>query len=139
MKQILEEPDRKVQQHNLEAYWISKLKYKESGLMEKIIADIQSGFKIADIAQNYNFSRQYFTRLFTKNIGKSPTEFYRIHRFRKAISKQKAINSLTELSYESLFYDQSHLIKDFKQLTQLNPNTFFKNVDTNKENIWLFI
>ncbi|KQB98628.1 helix-turn-helix domain-containing protein [Pedobacter sp. Hv1] len=139
MKAILDQSDRNLQQELLETYWLSKLNVKEPGLMERMITDIESGLKISEIALNYNFSRQYLNRLFTKNIGKSPSEFYRIHRFRKAIAKQKAMRSLTDLSYESLFYDQSHLIKDFKQLTNVNPFTFFKQVDTNSDNLWLFI
>lgn len=136
---ILVEEDRNLQQQSLENYLISKLNVREPGLMEKIIADIESDLKIEEIAQNNNFSRQYLNRLFTRFIGKSPSEFRRIHRFRKTITKQKNINNLTELSYESLFYDQSHLIKDFKQLTNVNPNTFFKKVDLNNAYVWLFI
>lgn len=139
MKEILHEGDRKLQRQSLEDYWISKLDASAPGLMERIISDIESGLKIEEIARNNNFSRQYLNRLFTRNIGKSPSEFYRIHRFRKAIAKQKNIRNLTELSYESLFYDQSHLIKDFKQLTNINPHAFFKQVDTHSEYIWLFI
>ncbi|SKC97757.1 AraC-type DNA-binding protein [Chitinophaga ginsengisegetis] len=139
MKQILLEDDRNLQRESLEDYWISKLNPREPGLMERIISDIESGLKIEEIARNNNFSRQYLNRLFTRNIGKSPSEFYRIHRFRKAIAKQRDVRNLTELSYESLFYDQSHLIKDFKQLTNVNPYTFFKKVDTDSASIWLFI
>lgn len=139
MKEILKEDDKELRRQRLENYWISKLDVREPGLMEKIISDIESGLKIEEIARNNHFSRQYLNRLFTRNIGKSPSEFYRIHRFRKAIAKQKDIRSLTELSYESLFYDQSHLIRDFKQLTNINPYTFFKKVDTSSASVWLFI
>lgn len=139
MKRILLESDRTFQRQSLEDYWMSKLEIREPGLMESIVSDIESGLKIEDIARSNNFSRQYLNRLFTRNIGKPPSEFYRIHRFRKAIKKQKDIRNLTELSYESLFYDQSHLIRDFKQLTNVNPNAFFKKVDTVNANVWLFI
>ncbi len=139
MKALLQEGDRNLQRQNLEDYWLSKLKPSAAGLMERVIADIESGMKIGDIALQNNFSRQYLNRLFTRNVGKSPSEFYRIHRFRKVINQQKNIRNLTELSYESLFYDQSHLIRDFKQLTNVNPYAFFKNVDTSSASIWLFI
>lgn len=139
MKEILGESDRQLQQQKLEAYWITKLKAKAPGLLEQVIHDLEAGLKITEIAQHHNFSRQYLNRLFTKQVGKSPSEFYRIHRFRKAIMIQKNSKNLTDLSYESLFYDQSHLIKDFKQLTHIKPNAFFKQVDTNNENLWLFI
>ena len=78
-------------------------------------------------------------KIFTKNVGKPAAEYRKIHRFRKAIIKQRETKSLTELSYDSLFYDQSHLVKDFKQLTHVNPHAFFKKVDTQQGNLWLFI
>jgi AraC-like DNA-binding protein len=139
MENILLETDRAVQQHRLEDYWISKLDDRAPGLMEKILAEIESDRKIEEIAQQNNVSRQYLSRLFTRETGKSPSEFRRINRFRNAISNQKNSRNLTELSYESLFYDQSHLIKDFKQLTNISPYAFFKKVDTSSEYIWLFI
>ena len=139
MKRILLENNRTFQRQSLEDYWMSKLEIREPGLMESIVSDLESGLKIEDIARNNNFSRQYLNRLFTRNIGKPPSEFYRIHRFRKAIKKQKDIRNLTELSYESLFYDQSHLIRDFKQLTNVSPNAFFKKADTGNANVWLFV
>lgn len=107
--------------------------------MKEIILAIESEQKIEDIALANGFSRQYLSKLFTKVVGKSPMEYRKIHRFRTAIAKQKTMKSLTELSHESLFYDQSHLIKDFRQFTFVNPYTFFKKVDTDQEYVWLFI
>ncbi|WDF48346.1 helix-turn-helix domain-containing protein [Chryseobacterium sp. KACC 21268] len=112
---------------------------KDFSDLENIISDIESDFRIDDIAIKNNFSRQYLNRLFSKTIGKSPSEYRKIHRFRNAIINQKNQKNLTDLSLESSFYDQSHLIKDFKQLTNVSPNSFFKTVNTEKENVWLFI
>lgn len=139
MKAVLQEGDRNLQRQSFEDYWISKLDARAPGLMENVISDIESGLNIEEIARKNNFSRQYLNRFFTRNIGKSPSEFYKIYRFRQAIKKQKNIRNLTDLSYESLFYDQSHLIRDFKQLTNINPYTFFKNVNTSSGSVWLFI
>lgn len=139
MKDILAGEDREIQRERLEQYWFSKLITKEFLMMEDIISDIESDLKIDEIACKNNFSRQYINKIFSKHIGKSPSEYRKIHRFRNAIDKQKNIRNLTELSHRSLFYDQSHLIKDFKQLTNVNPYSFFKKVDTSKEYVWLFI
>jgi len=51
------------------------------------------------------------------------------------------VNPVNEMTFyfKHSFYDQSHFIKDFKQFTNISPNTFFQKVDTSKENIWLFI
>ena len=139
MATILQHEDRELQQQQLEQYWLSKVCSIQLALIEKVVADVEADLKIDEIARKHNFSRQYLNKLFTQALGKSPTEYRKIHRFRNAIAKRKQTDSLTELSYESLFYDQSHLIKDFKKLAKVNPNSFFKKVDTAKEYIWLFI
>ena len=139
MKRLFEVQDRNLQREQLEQYWLSKLNTNELGLMESILSDVEADLKIDDIAQSRNFSRQYLNKIFTKNIGKPAAEYRKIHRFRKTVIKQRETKNLTELSYDSLFYDQSHLVKDFKQLTRVNPYTFFKKVDTQQGNLWLFI
>ncbi len=139
MKEILEEQDRELQREHLEQYWLSKLNSDDLSLMESILTDVETDLKIDDIAQKRGFSRQYLNKIFTKNIGKPAAEYRKIHRFRKTVIKQREAKNLTELSYDSLFYDQSHLVKDFKQLTHVNPHHFFKKVDTQQGNLWLFI
>lgn len=139
MTTILQHADRELQQNQLEQYWLSKVGIVQLSLIEQVVADVEADLKIEEIARKHNFSRQYLNKLFTQALGKSPTEYRKIHRFRNAITKRKQIDNLTKLSYESLFYDQSHLIKDFKKLAKVSPNSFFKKVDTAKEYIWLFI
>lgn len=139
MKSVFAIEDRSLQIAALEKYWISKFNLRNIGLLEAVISDLESDLSISAIAAKHNFSRQYLNSLFVKNIGKSPSEYRRIHRFRDAVKKRKQVKKLTSLTYESTFFDQSHMIKDFKKITSLSPNLFFKNVDTGKENIWLFI
>lgn len=138
MIDILSISSRENQIDELEKYWLSKIRNKDFGVLNSILSDIEKGIKIEDIAIKLNVSRQYINKLFKRNIGKSPTEFRKIHRFRKSLKNSKE-KSLTEISYDNFFYDQSHFIKDFKNFSKINPSFFFKNVDTNKENIWLFV
>lgn len=139
MKAVFAENDRALQCEQLENYWLSKLKTRDFSTMQKIISAIESDFRIDDIALKNNWSRQYLNRIFTRTVGKSPSEYRKIHRFRKAILNQKNQKNLTELSLEGSFYDQSHFIKDFRELTNISPNLFFKNANTDQENVWLFI
>ena len=107
--------------------------------MESILADVETDLRIHDIAKKYNFSRQYLHKLFLKTLGKSPTEYRKIHRFRSSITNQRKTINLTKLAHGNLFYDQSHFVKNFMELTNNNPSTFFKKVNTDKEIVWLFI
>lgn len=140
MLEIFNLKDREKQIEEIENYWISKLHIKDFSLIEKVLLEIEnSDLKIDEIAQKFNFTRQYINKLFLKYIGKSPAEYRKIHRFRNALRQVKGVKKLKELTYENLFYDQSHFNKDFKELTDSSPTSFFKNVDTEKKNVWLFI
>jgi AraC-like DNA-binding protein len=37
---------------------------------------------------------------------------------------------LTGIAHGSNYYDQSHMLKDFKALTNLTPTSFFKSLST---------
>lgn len=139
MEAIFNLTTRKQQIDELEKYWVSKLVIKDLELMQLILSDIEADLKIEDIAKKHTISRQHIHKMFLKTLGKSPSEYRKIYRFRNAITRKKKIKSLTELSYDNLFYDQSHFNKDFKELTTINPKVFFNNVDIEKENLWLFI
>ncbi|MEG1589288.1 helix-turn-helix domain-containing protein [Chryseobacterium sp.] len=139
MHKILNLHDSKKQLEMLESYWLSKYIEKDISVMKNIIKDIEADGKIDETAKKYNISRQYLNKLFQKNMGKSPSEYRRIHRFRKSMAEKNEIKNLTELSHENLFYDQSHFIRDFRELTHKTPKSFFRNVDVDKEVVWLFI
>lgn len=139
MVEILTTVDRDRQIELLENYWLSKIKSKDLSLLAEIITDIEHDLKIEDIAIKHRLSRQYINKLLGRNIGKTPSEYRKIHRFRNALIDKSQRKSLSDLSHSNFFFDQSHFIKDFKELTHITPRDFFKNVDTNKENIWLFI
>jgi AraC-like DNA-binding protein len=61
----------------------------------------------------------------------SPAQYKRIARFRNALQsgiKEGELKSLTRISYDNNYFDQSYFIKEFKRLTNLNPKKFFRQV-----------
>lgn len=144
---ILKENDCDKKRDLIENYWLSKLKGFEHAFLNQVVADLkdyQNECSISDFAKKYNTSRQNLTKHFEVNLCKSPSDFKKIQRFRNALKNnitKKSNDNLTSLSYDSLFYDQSHLIKDFKSLTGLTPKKFFKNISCqeNGEINWLFV
>lgn len=144
---ILKETDLDKKIELIENYWLSKLKGFQHPFLHEIINDLRDAkddFSISDLAIKYGTSRQNLTKHFEANLCKSPSDFKKIHRFREALKNnitKKPKDNLTSLSYDLLFYDQSHLIKDFKSLTGLTPKKFFKKLsshDDGKIN-WLFV
>ncbi|MCJ7936163.1 MAG: AraC family transcriptional regulator [Chryseobacterium sp.] len=139
MNVILKEADRKRQIEMLENYWLSKFRQKNLILAYSILADFETELSIEEIAEKNKITRQYVNKISQRYLAKPASEFRKIQRFRKVLMSNKKNRNLTELSYENLFYDQSHLIKDFKELTKISPGKFFDHVDTEQNNIWLFI
>ena len=132
MSRVLEETEEKAIQEQTERYWLSKLKPRNLSLLEMMMVQLQSeGFdNIQQIADNAGISRQHLARLFETHLCRTPSMFRKIHRFRKTLANRidlmKRGENLTALTYESLFYDQSHLIKDFKSFTGMSPKKFFE-------------
>ncbi len=101
----------------------------------------EQDFLIGEIADNLGINLKTFQRHFTNHIGCSPVEYRRICRFRNSIDSKISSNelkSLTEITFENNFFDQSYFIKEFKKLTQHNPKDFFKvtNQIDGKNIIW---
>ena len=146
MKQILNESNFEKRQNLIENYWLSKLKEFNHSFLKDVIADLsvaEKEYSIDELAKKYNTSRQNLSKHFEIHLCKTPSEFKKVHRFREALKSKinkNSKNNYTSLSYDMLFYDQSHLIKDFKSLTGLTPKTFFKNITSqeNGEINWLF-
>ncbi|RZL58081.1 MAG: AraC family transcriptional regulator [Pedobacter sp.] len=140
MHKIFNIDNRLLQIDALEDYWLSKMMMmKDLELLKSILSDAESNLKVEDIAKKHHISRKHLNNVVQKNLGKPLSEYRKIFRFRNVINNYQGLKSLTELCYEHLFFDQSHLIKDFKSLTEINPNLFFKNVNTANKNVWLFI
>ena len=94
------------------------------------LTHIDQSMEMVDIntlAKKACLSRKQYERIFKANGGVSPKRFLRIIRLQHALFK-KQINprmSLTELTYDCGYYDQSHMINDFKMLTGMSPKQYF--------------
>ncbi len=147
MQTILAKTDTDKARTILENYWLSKLKTFENGFLQNtinLLEDYEKDFTIQQVADACETSRQNLVKIFKTHLGKTPSDYKKINRFRNALNqfqKQKENQHLTKLLDNSTFYDQSHFIKDFRSLTGMLPKTFFKNLDCNKgEDIkWLWI
>lgn len=84
-----------------------------------------------ELADEVCLSRKQFERLFINHIGSSPKQYLKTIRFQNALF-QKSKNpkiSLTDLAYACGYFDQSHMINDFKSLTGDSPSKFFKDCE----------
>jgi AraC-like DNA-binding protein len=147
MTSFLRETDFEIRCQKIEDYWLSKLNGFDHPFLSSVLCDIQDAqkeYSIAELAKKYNITRQHLNKHFESNLCKSPSDFKKIQRFREALKsrmKKSATDNLTSLSYDMLFYDQSHLIKDFKSLTGLTPKKFFNTISSQEEGEinWLYV
>lgn len=123
----------------IDAFLLSKLKPIADPTIENILTMLENDESIDEISTKLSLSRQYINRYFKKKIGKSPSDYRKIARFRNTLKNRKAHDTFTQLSYENLFFDQSHFNKDFKQLTALKPKHFFDQIDTDSNTVWFIL
>ena len=73
--------------------------------------------------------RRQLERNFIKQIGVSPKQFGKVIRLQTALKLllNKKKENLTEIAYESEYFDQAHFIKDFEAFTGINPKDFLGN------------
>ncbi|MEE1944362.1 helix-turn-helix domain-containing protein [Pedobacter sp. KR3-3] len=139
MGNILAIADRSEQIELLEQYWLSKKTFELDELLLQMLNWLDQGKSISAIAADLGISRQYMNRLFLRQLAKTPSDFRKIQRFRNAVAASAATKNLTELALGNFFYDQSHFIRDVKELTSLSPKAFFEKATTKQENLWLYI
>lgn len=107
--------------------------YHALGSIERVRAGIltldglSSDSGIAGRASRACLSRRQYERLFKKNIGLSPKKMMQIVRFQRAIYAKECRPSLnlTDIAYSAGYYDQSHMIREFKKLSGMIPKEFF--------------
>lgn len=105
----------------------SAFKKLEESLL--ILDNVNDETSIAEIALKLGFQLKTFQRHFKKHMGCSAVEYRRICRFRNSITSKLNVDqlkTLTALTYESGYFDQSYFIKEFRKLTHHNPKEFFK-------------
>jgi len=88
---------------------------------------------IKDVCETANISNKHLISLFNQKVGLSPKLIQRINKFIKVIDlmqKQSSVN-WSEIAYECQYYDQAHLINDFKSFSGLSPKKYFDNENAN--------
>lgn len=81
---------------------------------------------IKDILKEDTSKRRQLEREFRQKIGLSPKQLGKVIRLQAALKMMlnRQSETLTEVAYESEYYDQAHFIKDFKEFTGTTPKRF---------------
>ena len=97
------------------------------GLLDNIISK-QDPVKIEQLSDTLHIGRRHLERRFNREIGMTPKMLLKIVRFQNVfkIINRKKVKSLTALTYEAGYFDQSHFYRDFKAFSGLTPKEYFK-------------
>ncbi|MFY7665154.1 DUF6597 domain-containing transcriptional factor [Flavobacterium sp.] len=91
------------------------------------ILNTNGQFSVNEFSKNNSINRRQLARKFSSTIGLSPKQLaktIRIQTILKVLLNEE-VTSLTDLAYESEYFDQAHFIKEFKEFTGLTPKEFF--------------
>ncbi len=114
----------------IEQFLIKRISLAKEYNLRRMVAAvnaINSGqADINQLADVVCLSYKQFKRVFSEYVGTNPHTFLRIVRFQKALHTLQIHPqiSLTELTYTCGFYDQSHLIREFKSFSGLTPGEY---------------
>lgn len=86
---------------------------------------------VKQLAESVGLSQRQLSRRFQQSVGLSPKEYLRVSRFTQSLQhlKRYPAYSLTEIAYESNYFDQAHFIRDYKEYTGYTPGGVIKSSD----------
>lgn len=106
----------------------AELLYRIVGLL----CDFNQEMSIPQIAGKINTPERTLNRLFKTHTGISLTAYRKIARFRQSLENKvvkEKFKRLTDIVYESNYYDQSYFIKIYNQLSGKSPGDLYKSVE----------
>ena len=92
----------------------------------RAIAARPDAVSMAEVTAAIGMSSKRFIERFTREVGLTPKRFGRILRFQRAIADARARDHVdwAEVAADGGYYDQSHLIHDFRDFAGLTPSAY---------------
>lgn len=117
----------------IEGFLLNKL--SENGTIEGLVQTTVDALLLTNGAGSIHklldtnaSKRRQLERNFKKQIGISPKQLGRVLRLQTALKMMlNADEKLTQIAYESDYFDQAHFIKDFKSLIGTTPKEFLED------------
>lgn len=83
-------------------------------------------WSVRDLAERLGMSQRAFIQAFKEQVGVTPKLFSRLRRFQRALSKLERDESpdWLGLATDCGYFDQSHLIHDFRTFSNLTPTAY---------------
>lgn len=82
--------------------------------------------RVDSVAERLGVTARHLRRAFTESVGIGPKEFARTVRLQRAMRRAATSKDWARIAVDAGYYDQAHLIADFRQLVGLTPGAFMK-------------
>lgn len=82
--------------------------------------------RVERVAEQLGVTARHLRRSFTECVGIGPKDFARTVRLRRAVRLAATSRDWARIAADAGYYDQAHLITDFRELVGLTPGTFLK-------------
>jgi AraC-like DNA-binding protein len=100
----------------------------ESALVRRLchVAETEPSLTVCALAARFGLTHRRVIELFDRTVGLKPKAFYRVRRLRRVFQLSDASPRLswTTIAHRCGYYDQAHLINDFRQLTGVLPSEY---------------
>ena len=109
----------------------------------KRIVEAGGSLGITRLAPSLGVTRQHLARRFSQLVGVSPKTFARVVRLGRVIERARAVPAGDAINWSALalelgYYDQAHLIDEFRELTGVTPSAWNRGRDLPTSSIPFF-
>ncbi len=133
-QKIIDAPSTQTRIEAVERFLLDKL--TDQSIADNIVkstiqalSETKGKESINSILKDDPSKRRNLERKFSKQVGISPKQLGRIIRLQAALKMMLSNKGekLTQIAYESEYYDQAHFTKDFKEFTGTNPKEYLSD------------
>lgn len=87
-----------------------------------------AGVKISDLVEEVGYTQRHVAKLFRRWVGLSPKQYASVRRFNGVVHRATHATEIepdwADLALEAGYFDQSHMIHEFKRFSGLTPESY---------------
>ncbi len=87
------------------------------------------GLSVREVVRRAGLSQRRFIQLFAREVGLAPKQFCRVRRFQQTLGRlrQTVTPDWAQLVSDCGYFDQSHLIREFRDFCGLQPGQYLRD------------
>jgi methylphosphotriester-DNA--protein-cysteine methyltransferase len=82
--------------------------------------------RVSEVGGRLGVSARTLERRFRRQVGMGPKLFARLARFQEVLRQGSGRTDLPGLALDAGYYDQPHLLRDFREFVGLAPREYFR-------------